>query len=219
MKRALKNFGLGLVYFFLLPIFLAIASLAGVYALIVIVYYTIKGLIRFFKGDKFFKPLPEDIKAAEIKARQLELDAQQNQPEPPAPQPDNRVYIQQNYYQQPQGIPPQATGLAQPSFNPQPNIPPYQQPYSNPVNQQAYQNTGNPQQYQNPVNQQQYQNQINQQPNYYSQIPSSQPQSSQISQNPQQNPSNQLSSSTNETPKEVTNFIDISKDDQGGDDL
>lgn len=98
MKQALKNFGLGLVYFFLLPVFLVLVAVAGIYALLVIIVSDVKGLIRFFKGDKFFEPLPEDIRVEEIKEYRASL---QTAPTPtPAPQPENHVYIQQNYYQQ-----------------------------------------------------------------------------------------------------------------------
>ena len=102
MKQALKGFGLGLVYFFLLPVFLVLIAIAGVFALGVIVVTSTKGLIRFFKGDKFFSPLPEDIRVNEIKEYQASLQT--------APTPavnlnptDNRVFIQQNYYPNPQG--------------------------------------------------------------------------------------------------------------------
>lgn len=194
MKKALKNFGLGLVYFFLLPVFLVIAALAGVYAIFVIFYYVAKGLVRFFKGDKFFKPLPEDLKVQEVKARQIALNEQQNQPQAPTT-PDNRVYIQQNYYQQPQAP------INQPGFNQQPNVPPYQQPTPNSFNQAPYQN------------------QINQQPSSYSQIPSTQQEPAQISQNPPQNPVNHAPQQPTFEPRADTQFIDISNDDQGGDNL
>lgn len=200
MKKALKNFGLGLVYFFLLPVFFVIAALAGVYALFVIFYYVAKGLVRFFKGDKFFKPLAEDLKVQEVKARQVALDEQQNRPQAPAT-PDNRVYIQQNYYQQPQApISPQAQ-MNQPGFNQQPNIPPFQQPIPNSFNQQPYQS------------------QINQQQPSYSQISSTQPEPAQISQNPPQNPVNHATHQPTFDPHANTQYIDISNDDQGGDNL
>lgn len=102
MKQALKGFGLGLVYFFLLPVFLVLIAIAGVFALGVIVVTSVKGLIRFFKGDKFFSPLPEDVRVNEIKEYQTSL---QTAPTPAVnPNPtDNRVFIQQNYYPNPQG--------------------------------------------------------------------------------------------------------------------
>ena len=191
MKQALKNFGLGLVYFFLLPIFLILAALVGVYALGVIIYNVVKGLIRFFKGDKFFEPLSEDLKVKEIKDRQAELAIQQNQPQEQPAQPDNRVYIQQNYYQQPQ---PNPQPQPQQPYVQQPNVPPYQQ--------------------------QPYQNSINQQPNYYNQIPNTQPSPTPIAQNPTPTPiptSGEIP--TQSEPHEVHKFIDISNDDQGGDNL
>ena len=102
MKQALKGFGLGLVYFFLLPVFLVLIAIAGVFALGVIVVTSTKGLIRFFKGGKFFSPLPEDVRVNEIKEYQASL---QTAPTPAVnPNPtDNRVFIQQNYYPNPQG--------------------------------------------------------------------------------------------------------------------
>ncbi len=184
MKKALKNFGLGLVYFFLLPIFLVIAAIAGVYALGIIIFNVFKGLIRFFKGDKFFAPLPEDIKVKEIKDKQAELAVQQSQPQQPA-QPDNRVYIQQNYYQNPQ--PQQVNPQPQPQ---QPNIPPYQQPYPNSINQQ---------------------------PNYYNQVPHVEPQPTPIAQSPTPVISNEVP--TNAQDDSSHQYIDILKDDLGGDNL
>lgn len=97
MKKALKNFGLGLVYFFLLPAFLCMVALAGVCALFVIIVAGCKGLIRFFKGEKFFAELPEDARVREIKEYQASLQTAPSQPQPQV-QPDNRVFIQQNYY-------------------------------------------------------------------------------------------------------------------------
>ncbi len=137
MKQALKNFGLGLVYFFLLPIFLCLVALAAVYAIFVIVFYTIKGLIRFFKGEKFFEPLPEDLRVQEIKEYQASLQRAPEQPAP-QPQPDNRVFIQQNYYPNPQQ-PQQGQMPNQPvqtNFQSQPT---YQQPYPQQYQQQPYQ--------------------------------------------------------------------------------
>lgn len=98
MKQALKNFGLGLVYFFLLPVFLVLVAIAGVYALGVISVNFFKGLVRFFKGDKFFEPLSEDTRVEEIKKYR---EALQTAPTPTqTTQPESHVYIQQNYYQQ-----------------------------------------------------------------------------------------------------------------------
>lgn len=100
MKQALKNFGLGLVYFFLLPIFIVLIALAGVFALGVIVVNVSKGLVRFFRGYKFFEPLPEDTRVKEIKEYRASLQTAPAQAPQPN-QPENHVYIQQNYYQNP----------------------------------------------------------------------------------------------------------------------
>lgn len=143
MKQALKGFGLGLVYFFLLPIFLVLIALAGVFALGVIFVTSIKGVIRFFKGEKFFSPLPEDIRVKEIKEYQASL---QTAPTPNVNQTptDNRVFIQQNYYPNPQQpYPGQAP--QQPYNNPAPGYPgSMQQPhFVGPLSQQNNQQNPN----------------------------------------------------------------------------
>lgn len=206
MKQALKNFGLGLVYFFLLPIFLCLIAIAGVYAIFVIIYYSIKGLIRFFRGEKFFAPLPEDLRVAEIKEYQASLQRAPKQPAP-QPQPDNRVFIQQNYYPNPQqGQAP--TQPVQTNF-PQSPQPTYQQPY-----QQQYQQP----QIQQPQPQQP---QIQQQPTYHNQL-----QEPHFDNSIEFDP-NKLDENVphSDTPVEIDNasiphqIIDISNDDNGGNDL
>lgn len=156
MKQALKNFGLGLVYFFLLPIFLVFIALAGVFALGVMVINVFNGLIRFFKGDKFFEPLPEDIRVQEIKDYRASLQTAPATP-PQQQQPESHVYIQQNYYQQPssQNIPPIQNPQVQPQVN--------QNPQMNQSPMMEAQFVEHPQQYQQQPQPQQHP-QINTQP-------------------------------------------------------
>lgn len=123
----LKSLGLGLVIIILLPILLLGASLVGIVMIVEWIVLFIKGTVRFFKGDSFFAPLPEDLIVEEMKAN--ELNKQMNpQPEPqPAPQPTQQNVYVTNYYQYP------GQGAPNPQPAPQPN--PYlnQQPYSAPA--------------------------------------------------------------------------------------
>lgn len=123
----LKSLGLGLVIIILLPVLLLGATLIGVVMLFEWVIVFIKGTIRFFKGDTFFKPLPEDIIVEQIKANELERQTKPN-PEPaPAPQPTQQNVYVTNYYQYPN----QAQPAPQPIPQPIPQPTPAQNPYLN----------------------------------------------------------------------------------------
>jgi hypothetical protein len=103
MNKFLKNFALGLLYFFLLPLELLAIVVFGCYGLGIYVVGFIKGTIRFFKGKRFFEPFPEDEKLLEIRAAQVDLLAHPNgvpatTPAPSAPAGPSTVYVQQNYY-------------------------------------------------------------------------------------------------------------------------
>jgi hypothetical protein len=97
----LKNFALGLLYFFLLPIELLAIVVYGCYGLVIALVLFFKGTVRFFKGQRFFEPFPEDEKVLEIRAAQVDMLAHPNGvPAPAAAQPagPSTVYVQQNYY-------------------------------------------------------------------------------------------------------------------------
>ncbi len=99
--KFLKSFGLGLVTIILLPFFLLLLIVAAVYLAFVYIIETAINIVRFFKGEKGLKKLPEDIKVEAIKAESLRRSMGSESPkkeEVPPPQPTH-VYIQQNYYQ------------------------------------------------------------------------------------------------------------------------
>ena len=123
MKKALKNFGLGLLYFFVSPLLLAILAVAMVFGLFVLDFKDLQGLIRFFRGEKtFFEELPEDKKVLEIKTAQAYASTHSATSQG-TPAPNNQVYIQQNYYpQQPQAQSPQPSSV-QPASYPNSNPP------------------------------------------------------------------------------------------------
>lgn len=113
----MKNFGMGLVYFFLSPLLLCLLLVFALYGLGIWLFSLAKGATRFFKGLPFFAPLPEDLKVKEVKRGQLEKQMPKDEkPEATTPTP-TVTYIQQNYYQQaPTGptqpfIPPQGTTI------------------------------------------------------------------------------------------------------------
>lgn len=148
--KFLREFGLGLVYILLLPILLAGVLVVGVVMIFVWIVMFFKGCIRFFKGDSFFAPLPEDEQVQKIKDEELRRKTEPENPTPAPAQPagPSQVYIQTNYYQ-PGQVPPNG----QMPQNPQQNLPPFQgypqgypqQPYGNGIPQQPYPN-GIPQQ-------------------------------------------------------------------------
>ncbi|MBQ9457799.1 MAG: hypothetical protein IJU64_04775 [Bacilli bacterium] len=140
---ALKRFGLGLLWIFLLPfILLAIAGVAVWGVLNFLIQFVIM-LVNFFRGKKLFPLFPEDQKAMEIQQRAIDKANQATEPAPaPAPQ---QVFVTQNYYgggvlppgtnpgmQNPygQGLPYQGPMMQQPGMIPpqQPGMIPPQQP-------------------------------------------------------------------------------------------
>lgn len=130
----LKKFGLGLLYFFMLPFFLIALACVAIYGIFVFLIKGCIGIFRFFKGESFFPELYEDKRVLEIKAYRESLQTgAQNPQSTPAPAPsETKIYVQQNYYQT---TPPQ-------NQNGQniPNIPvnPGYVPYNNPSQPLGY---------------------------------------------------------------------------------
>jgi hypothetical protein len=123
MNKFLKNFALGLLYFFLLPLELLAVVVFGLYGLGLYLVGFCKGTIRFFKGKRFFAPFPEDEKLLEIRAAQVDLMAHPNgvpatTPAASAPAGPSTVYVQQNYYTGNPGANNQPAGT--PTVNPTP---------------------------------------------------------------------------------------------------
>lgn len=132
MMNFLKSLGLGLVIIILLPLLLLGIVFVGIIMIVEWVILLFKGVIRFFKGDSFFEPLPEDITVAEIKARELQQKTNPNPAPQPAQQPNSQNIFVANYYQYPgQGYPQQQMPQNNPYLNQQ------QMPQNNPyLNQQ-----------------------------------------------------------------------------------
>lgn len=133
----LKQFGLGILWALLSPVLLAAIALVGVFGLVNFFVQFVIMIVNFFRGKKLFPPLPEDEKAyAILKKAYADEDAAEEQAKNAIPEPtQQQVYIQQNFYQQPNpGFPPQPNpGFPNPGIQQAPN--PYlQQP--NPYYQQ-----------------------------------------------------------------------------------
>ena len=118
--RFLKNFGFGIIYILLLPLLVLAIALAGLYGFFGFVVEGGKGIISFFQGKSFFKPLQEDEEAAMAKERQLAAMRAAAEPQPQQPQ---ATYVQNNYYAG--GVPNaqnQAPSQSAPLNNPSPNV-------------------------------------------------------------------------------------------------
>jgi hypothetical protein len=101
MGKFLKNFGLGLVYILVLPIFLAALAIAAVYGFFACIVLFCHATYRFFKGEDPFKKLDDDKKVDTIKIAQMnnEMHLQPAAPAQSIPASPSNVYVQQNYYQ------------------------------------------------------------------------------------------------------------------------
>lgn len=111
--KFLKSFGLGLVVVLLLPLFLA--GLAVFAIVLIFVYFKelFENIVRFFRGEKGLKKLPEDLQVDAIKEESLRKNMpseEKKEMAPVAPPPPTNVYIQQNYY---------TKGTEIPSFGPE----------------------------------------------------------------------------------------------------
>ena len=127
--NALKRFGLGLLWIFLIPFILLGIAVVGVFGIINFPIQLVIMIVNFFRGKKVFPMFEEDEKAMAIlqKAIDKQNGEEEASKEPPAPQ---QVFVQQNYYGAQPPIPP-APGPGIPYQNP-----PYPQgqgiPYQNP---------------------------------------------------------------------------------------
>ncbi len=161
--KFLKALGLGIVYMLIFPFILLGSALYMLYGLGRWFVLIPVGIIRYFKGEKFFKPLKEDIEVEAAKKAQHDALLSKETEEPSEPvQPisntNTTTYVQNNYYTNPN---PQQMGpsLGAP-INQQLGGPQYQQqPYNPQLNGPQYQQQPyNPQltapQYQQPYPQQ-----------------------------------------------------------------
>lgn len=101
MGKFLKNFGLGLVYILVLPLFLVVIAVFAVYGFVTCVVLFWHAVYRFFKGEDPFKKLDADVKVDAIKNAQMnnEMKLQPAAPAQSIPAGPSNVYVQQNYYQ------------------------------------------------------------------------------------------------------------------------
>ena len=65
MLSFLKTFGLGVLYVILLPVIALFFVLYAIYCIFVYFVMFIIAVVKFFKGESIFDPLPEDIIAQE----------------------------------------------------------------------------------------------------------------------------------------------------------
>ncbi len=112
MGKFLRNFGMGLVYIFLLPLLLIILAIGAIYCLCTWFYHACVLIYRFFRGQNGFEELKED----QLLKEKLEAKKEEDTPKPQeetknaAPQ---QVFVQQNFYQMPPGyIPPNGINTA-----------------------------------------------------------------------------------------------------------
>ena len=127
--KALKNFGLGLVWVFLIPFIAAAVVVVGLFGIINFFVQFVIMVINFFRGKKLFPMFDEDEEAYEIlqKAIDRKKGEQSNQPQAPAPQ---QVFVQQNFYTNAPS-PNQGQGLPNATQNPFIQANPQQNPYGN----------------------------------------------------------------------------------------
>ena len=128
MLKFLKNFGLGLLYVLLFPFILVGVVIFALDGFISCLFELVAILIRFFRGEKIFPPFPEDVRAQEILAKNF--GTKEETPAQPQPTTQN-VYVQQNYYPNPNGpmMGQQNPALGNPQYQqPYQQMPPYQQP-------------------------------------------------------------------------------------------
>lgn len=118
--KVLREFGLGIVWFLLVPLILLASALVAVYGVFNFFIQFVIMLINFFKGEKLFPLFPEEKKAMAIYQRAIDkANGEKEEEKPVAPQ---TVYVQQNFYSGAPAIPPA------PPIQGLPNNPYYAQP-------------------------------------------------------------------------------------------
>ncbi len=112
--QALKKFGLGILWAFLLPFIVVGVALVAVFGIPNFIIQFFIMIINFFRGKKLFPVFPEDQKAYQILQRAIDKkNGEMAQGEVPAPAPQ-QVFVQQNFYTNaptPPGIPGAPTAL------------------------------------------------------------------------------------------------------------
>lgn len=139
--KFLKGLGLGIVYALISPLILVGCVLFAIYGLERWFVSMAIGIIRFFKGDKFFKPLKEDeeVQIAIKNYHDSLLAKETEEPQQPVQSINNTAtYVQNNYYTNPNPqmgpLFPQQPALGMPN-QAQLNNPQYQQIPTAPIQQ------------------------------------------------------------------------------------
>ena len=126
--RALKTFGLGILWALLLPLLLVAIVFIGVFGAVnFLVEFTLM-VVNFFRGKKLFPWFPEDEKAYAILQKAIEKQSEATQTPPPQPQPQ-QVFVQQNFYTDPSALA-KAQGMLPPNMNQGALPPSYNSPAS-----------------------------------------------------------------------------------------
>ncbi len=146
--KFLKGLGLGIVYFLISPFIFAGSLLYMLYGLGRWFVLVPVGIIRFFKGEKFFKPLKADLEVESAKAlhhdRLVKKEIEDKKPETPVSN-TNTTYVQNNYYSTPN-----PNQLNNNPFNQQLNSPQYKE-LQNPELNQLDNNSSFENEYQRPL--------------------------------------------------------------------
>lgn len=140
--NALKKFGLGILWAILFPFILVGVAIVGIFGALNFVIEFFVMLVNFFRGKKLFPVYPEDQKAYEILQRAVDRQNGNLGVQQPQQAPSQPVYVQQNFYANPNAVPPNP-GYQQPNLQAPGNLqgipahPPYPQ-QGCPQNPQGY---------------------------------------------------------------------------------
>ena len=94
--KILREFGLGIVWFLLVPLILLACGLIAVYGVFNFLIQFVVMVVNFFKGEKLFPLFPEEKKAMAIYQKAIDkANGESTEEKPAAPQ---TVYVQQNFY-------------------------------------------------------------------------------------------------------------------------
>ena len=94
--KILREFGLGIVWFLLVPLILLACGLIAVYGVFNFLIQFVVMVVNFFKGEKLFPLFPEEKKAMAIYQKAIDkANGESTEEKPTAPQ---TVYVQQNFY-------------------------------------------------------------------------------------------------------------------------
>ena len=131
--QVLKTFGLGILWALLFPFILVGVVLVGLFGSINFLIEFVIMVINFFRGKKLFPLYPEDQQAYDCLQKALDKKNAQTDAAAQAPQPQ-QVFVQQNFYTTPGGLPPGAQlppgynqGTLPPTYTQIPGNAPYPQ--------------------------------------------------------------------------------------------